>query len=57
MDEEKLTQIVNKAVKDALKEWESEVQYLHSPQGEGGKYYCSLRDCNGVYFQPKENLD
>ena len=54
MKKKELKRLVNKAVKKALKEWEKEVEYLHSPEGDDGRYYCSRMDCEGVRFKPGE---
>ena len=45
-----LKQMVKDAVKEALQEWESGVEYLHSPTDPEGRYYCSKSDCEGVRF-------
>ena len=55
MKKKKLRKIVNEAVQQALKEWESGVEYLHSPEDDDGRYYCSRMDCEGVRFQSKHD--
>ena len=54
MKKKELKKLVNKAVKKALKEWETGVEYLHSPESDDGRYYCSRMDCEGVRFKPKD---
>ena len=57
MKKKKLKKLVKKAVQEALKQWEKEVEYLHSPEDDAGRYYCSRMDCEGVRFNPKDNAN
>ena len=55
MDKEELIHLIKVALRDALNERESKVEYLHSPDSDQGRYYCSKPNCEGVRFQTKDN--
>ena len=50
IDTEVLKAVVKECVKEALQEWESGVEYLHSPTDPEGRYFCSKADCEGVRY-------
>ena len=41
---------IKRAVREALNEWVKEVEFLHSPESDEGRYYCSKANCEGVRF-------
>jgi len=45
-----LKALIKECVKEALQEWESSVEYLHSPTDPEGRYYCSKPDCEGIRY-------
>ena len=47
---------MKEVMKEALREWVTEVEFLHTHEtNEGGSYYCSRANCEGVRFPSKPN--
>ena len=39
---------IKKVVREAMDEWVKDVEYLHQPTDNNGRYYCSKSDCELV---------
>ena len=46
---------IKRAVLEALNEWVKEVEFLHSPESDEGRYYCSKANCEGVRFPTNDD--
>ena len=46
---------IKQAVREALNEWVKEVEFLHSPESNEGRYYCSKVNCEGVRFPTNDD--
>ena len=45
---------IKKVVREAMDDWVKDVEYLHQPTDNNGRYYCSKSDCEGVRFNDKD---
>jgi len=46
---------MKEVMKEALREWVGEVEFLHTHETHEGRYYCSRANCEGIRFPGKPN--